>query len=78
MKPKMKMKSKKMKPTGKKMSEEEIHRLSTPEERSACARYKHIQERCREKGSMGETDTLIASEAIAILVERNKRLGLIA
>lgn len=59
------------------MTEKEIHDLSTPEERSACARYKALQQRCAETGSMGETDLLIASEAIGILVERNKRLGLI-
>jgi predicted nucleic acid-binding protein len=60
-----------------KLTEAEIDRLSTPEERFACARYKALQHRCRETGSMGETDLLIASEAIGILVARNKRLGLI-
>lgn len=59
------------------MTEVEVDALSTPEERAACARYKALQERCRETGYIGETDLLIASEAIGILADRNKRLGLI-
>lgn len=55
----------------------EIDMLSTPEERKACARYTALQKRCIETGVMDETDTLIASEAIGILVKRNKRLGLV-
>ena len=59
------------------MTKAEIDRLSTPEERAACARYEALQQKAMETGTMGETDLLIASQAISILVERNKRLGLI-
>lgn len=59
------------------MTEDEVNHLSTPEERAACARYKWLQEKCKETGVMGETDLLIASEVIGILIARNKRLGLI-
>lgn len=59
------------------MTEAEVDRLSTPEERAACYRYKALQQKCREQGYMGETDLLVASEAIGILAARNKRLGLI-
>lgn len=62
----------------KKLTNKEIDELSTQEERSACARYKDIQQRARDNGGLiGETDLLIASEAISVLVARNKRLGLI-
>lgn len=61
-----------------KMTDAEVDKLSTPEERAACRRYKRVQRDMIENGGyMGETDTLIASEAIGILVARNKRLGLI-
>ena len=60
-----------------KLTDEEVDKLSTPEERAACNRYKRVQRDAMENGYMGETDTLIASEAIGILVARNKRLGLI-
>ena len=60
-----------------KLTEAEIDRLSTPEERSACFRYKALQRKAIETGYMGETDLLVASQAIGILAERNKRLGLI-
>lgn len=65
------------KDTPRKLTDEEVDKLSTPEERAACFRYKALQRRCKETGSMGETDLLIASEAIGILAARNKRLGLI-
>lgn len=58
------------------MTEDQIDKLSTPEERSACRRYKTLQQEAIETGVMGETALLMASEAIAILVARNKRLGL--
>lgn len=60
-----------------KLTDAEVDKLSTPEERAACRRYKAVQRDVIEKGFMGETDTLIASEAIGILVTRNKRLKLI-
>lgn len=59
------------------MTDAEIDRLSTPEERRACAMYKGLQADARETGVMGETALLTASQVIGILVARNKRLGLI-
>lgn len=59
------------------MTDAEIDKLSTPEERSALVRYKLLQKRCRETGVMNETDTLIWGECVGYLVARNKRLGLI-
>lgn len=59
------------------MTDEEIDRLSTPEERAACARYKQLQQEALISGQMGETALLEASQAIGILAARNKRLGLI-
>jgi hypothetical protein len=59
------------------MTEAEVHELSTPEERMACARYRQLQRNAMETGVMGETALLEASQAIGILVARNKRLGLI-
>lgn len=59
------------------MTDAEIDKLSTPEERMACARYKQLQRDAIESGVMGETALLEASQAIGILAARNKRLGLI-
>ena len=59
------------------MTEEEIEKQSTPEERAACFRYRALQREAIEKGFMGETDLLEASQVIGILAARNKRLGLI-
>jgi hypothetical protein len=61
-----------------KLTDEEIDKLSTPEERMMEAQYKRLQREAMENGYMGETALLEASEAIGILVERNKRLGLIS
>ena len=62
----------------KKMTEEEVAKRSTRAERHALARYKGVQERARlNDGIIGETDLLILSEAVGILVARNQRLGLI-
>lgn len=59
------------------MTETEIDKLSTLEERVACTRYKRLQHDAIESGFMSETALLEASQAIGILVARNKRLGLI-
>jgi hypothetical protein len=59
------------------MTKEEIHRLSTPRERWAEGQWRRLQREAEETGTMGETALLEASEAIGVLVERNKRLGLI-
>ena len=59
------------------MTDEEIDKLSTMEERRAHAQYKRLQRNALDTGLMGETALLEASEAIGILAARNKRLGLI-
>ena len=59
------------------MTDEEVAKLSTPGEHLAHAQYKRLQRNAMESGVMGETALLEASEAISILVARNKRLGLI-
>lgn len=61
----------------KKMTTKEIHRLSTPEERRAEDQYRRLQQEAKDSGVMGETALLEASEAVGILVERNRRLGLV-
>jgi predicted nucleic acid-binding protein len=60
------------------MNKEELTRLSTPEERQAHETYRRLQ----QAGKMGagvvdETDLLLLAQAIATLVRRNRRLGLI-
>jgi hypothetical protein len=60
-----------------KMTDEEIDRLSTPQERSAKIRYEALQRDAMLSGVMGETELLMASEAIGILAARNERLGLV-
>lgn len=60
------------------MTKEEIHNLSTPEERRAESLYQSLQaEAGLNGGMMGETALLEASQTIAILVARNERLRLI-
>lgn len=59
------------------MTDEEIDKLSTPEERWACAEWKRLQYNAKMSGYMSETSLLEASQACGILVDRNKRLGLI-
>jgi hypothetical protein len=59
------------------MTEKEVDKLSTPEERSATWQWKALQERCRISGSANEGDLMLASQLIGILAARNKRLGLI-
>lgn len=54
--------------------EAEIFSLSTPEERSACEVYKSM----RRMEWMDEGDMFVYGQAVAILVARNKRLGLIS
>lgn len=60
------------------MTEQEIEKLSTPEERRAESLYKSLQRKAEENGGMmGETALLELSKTVSILVARNKRLGLI-
>lgn len=59
------------------MTDEEIDKVSTPEERFAEKQYKRLQREAQETGTMGETALLEASQAIGILAARNKRLGLV-
>lgn len=59
------------------MTDEEVDKLSTAEERMACNRYKHLQQNAIMQGFISEGDLLQASEVIGILAARNKRLGLI-
>lgn len=59
------------------LTEEEVDKASTPEERAAKATFQRLQREAIETGLMGETALLEASQAIHILVARNKRLGLI-
>jgi len=61
----------------KKLTDDEIDKLSTPHERWAKQEYERLQFNAQESGVMGETALLEASQAIGILVKRNKRLGLI-
>jgi hypothetical protein len=63
--------------TAKTLTPEEIYRLSTRQERRASLMYKRLQDDAKASGVMGETALLEASEVIAILAARNKRLGLI-
>jgi len=60
-----------------KLTDEEIDKLSTPEERMMEAQYKRLQREALENGYMNETALLEASQAIGVLAARNKRLGLI-
>lgn len=59
------------------MDEKEIERLSTPEELFAEQQWKRLAREAKLNGFMDETALLEASEAIGLLVQRNKRLGLI-
>lgn len=59
------------------MTDEEVDKLSTPEERRAFNQYEHLQRQAKLNGFMSEGDLLLASQAIGILAVRNKRLGLI-
>ena len=60
------------------MTDEQIDKLSTSEERFAKKQYERLQREAQENGGyMGETALLEASQAIGILVSRNKRLGLV-
>lgn len=58
------------------MTEEEIDRLSTEEERWASNQWSRLQRNARLNGYMDETALLEASQASGILAIRNKRLGL--
>lgn len=50
---------------------------STKEEKAAVLEYRDVQQTARENyGLWGETDMLRASQAVAVIVKRNKRLGL--
>jgi len=60
------------------MTREEVYKLSTPEERRAERLFATLKEEAAENnGMMGETALLELSQTVGILVERNKRLGLI-
>lgn len=60
------------------MTMEEIDGLSTPQERFAEKQYQRLQRDAELHGGMvGETALLELSEAVGILVKRNKRLGLV-
>lgn len=59
------------------MTQVEIDKLSTPDEREACKQWKALQERCRRTDTANEGDLMHASELIGILAARNKRLGLV-
>jgi len=59
------------------MTDEEIDKASTPKERFAKRQYDRLRYEAKLNGGfMGETALLEASQAIGILVERNKRLKL--
>lgn len=55
------------------MTNTEVNRRSTPEERAACALYNKM----RAMEWMEEGDILQYQQAVSILVARNQRLGLI-
>ncbi len=60
------------------LTAEEVRARSTERERWAHDQWERLQREAKENGNrMGETALLEASEACGILVERNKRLGLI-
>jgi hypothetical protein len=60
------------------MTEQEVYEKSTEEERFALRQYQRLQREAKENGGMmGETALLEASQAIGVLVARNKRLGLV-
>ena len=62
----------------KKLTEAEVYKKSTERERWAERQYQRLQREANLAGGfMNETALLEASQAIGILVERNKRLGLI-
>jgi len=59
----------------KKLTDTQIYALSTREEKMAVNQYREIQRKARENGGFwGETDMLIASQAVSIIVKRNERL----
>lgn len=62
----------------KKLTDAEIDKLSTPAERNAVLIYRSLQDRARDTGMMGETELLVASQVMAVIVKRNERLGLVA
>jgi hypothetical protein len=59
------------------MTDEEVDAQSTEAERAAKQRWLARRERYRDGDPCTETDLLQASQDVGILVERNKRLGLI-
>lgn len=61
------------------MTDEEVAKLSTPHERWAEAKYNALQQEARDNNdTIGETGLLELSQVVGVLVERNKRLGLIS
>lgn len=59
------------------MTFREVYRKSTPQERWAERKYRELQHEAKVRGWMDETALLETSQVMGILVERNKRLGLI-